>query len=112
MEQRLHHQFTRAAVQLDGCRHQLAAAFLSHQTRPAAAVSCWTQTDFNQKNDNETNPIDHISTGLFARNGVGANQFTATAGDCRRPVQTGLELTDELPDTGMVSRCEVDRKSV
>jgi len=39
MEQRLHHQFTRAAVQLDGQRDEFAAAFLAHQTRPAGAVN-------------------------------------------------------------------------
>jgi hypothetical protein len=33
-----HHQFARAAVQLDGRGDQLASPFLPHQARPAAAV--------------------------------------------------------------------------
>ncbi|SRR5581483_2108687 len=43
MDQRIPHQFTRAAVQLDERRDQLAGPFLPHQTRPAAAVSCQIQ---------------------------------------------------------------------
>ena len=103
MEQRVHHKFARAAVQLDGRRNEFTGPFLPRQARPAAAVRNEPERGMDGRKD------DSIQSRCVTAAGVDGNSFDVVHGCSVKMVRRAKSLWRTRQWCGRLRTCRMRR---